>query len=70
MEQREYIKGIPEMVAAHSLSIEQAMSDYDMMDEYYYVLSDEDFDNRWELYLPTYYLWSPWLKCISWNFIK
>ena len=25
----------------------QVMSDYDLLDEYYYPLSDEDFDNRY-----------------------
>jgi dynein heavy chain len=46
MEQREFIKGVPEVVATHSVKIDQAMSDYDMIDEYYFTLSDEDFNNR------------------------
>lgn len=46
MEQREYMSGVPETIATHSVRIEQAMSDYDMIDEYYYTLSDDDFNNR------------------------
>ena len=46
MEQKEYLKSVPDVVASHQQSIDQAMSDYDMIDEYYYTLSDEDFNNR------------------------
>lgn len=46
MEQREFIQGIPEIVTTHSVKIDQAMSDYDMIDDYYYTLSDDDFNNR------------------------
>lgn len=46
MEQKEFIVGVPEIVASHHSKIEQAMSDYDMIEEYYYTLSDDDFNNR------------------------
>lgn len=46
MDQREYIQTVPEMVASHQSLIDQAMSDYDMIDEYYYTLSNDDFNNR------------------------
>ncbi len=47
MEQKDFIKTIPEVVASHQSLIDQAMSDYDMIDDYYYTLSNEDFNNRW-----------------------
>ena len=46
MEQKEYLKGVPDVITSHQSRIDQAMSDYDMIDEYYYQLSDEDFNNR------------------------
>ena len=46
MEQKEYLKTIPDMVTSHQSRIDQAMSDYDMIDDYYYTLSNEDFNNR------------------------
>lgn len=46
MEQKEFIKGVPEVVASHQSKIDQAMSDYDMIDDYYYTLSNDDFNNR------------------------
>lgn len=46
MEQKEFLKTIPEIVASHQYLIDQAMSDYDMIDEYYFTLSDGDFNNR------------------------
>ncbi len=49
MEQREYLETVPEVVSTHQHRIIQAMSDYDMIEEYYYTLSDDDFNNRWEI---------------------
>ena len=46
MEQREFLKTIPDIVAQHQTQIDQAMSDYDMIDDYYYTLSNDDFNNR------------------------
>ena len=46
MEQKEYLKTVPEVVASHQHQIDQVMSDYDMIDEYYFTLSDDDFNNR------------------------
>ena len=55
-EQREYIKTIPESVTSQQSRIDQAMANYDMIEEYFYPLSDDDFNNRYklELYIMTY----------------
>ena len=45
-EQREFLKTIPDVVTSHQSRIDQAMSDYDMIEDYFYPLSDEDFDQR------------------------
>jgi len=45
-EQREYIKTVPELVNGFQAEIDQAMADYDLIDEYFYPLSDDDFNNR------------------------
>ncbi len=49
-EQREYLKSVPDTVTSHQTRIDQVMSDYDLVDEYYYTLSDEDFNTRYALY--------------------
>ena len=46
-EQREYIKSIPESVTSQQSRIDQAMADYDMIEEYFYPLSDDDFNLRY-----------------------
>ncbi len=46
-EQREYIKTVPELVNGFQAQIDQAMGDYDLIDEYFYPLSDDDFNNRY-----------------------
>lgn len=53
IEQREFLETVPDMVATHQTRIHQAMSDYDLIEEYYYTLSDEDFNNR---YVANYFL--------------
>ena len=55
-EQREYIKTIPESVTSQQSRIDQAMANYDMIEEYFYPLSDDDFNSRYklELYIMTY----------------
>ena len=45
-EQKDYLKTVPESVASHQSRIEQAMENYDMLEDYYYTLSDEDFNLR------------------------
>ena len=45
-EQRDYIKTVPESMASYQSRIDQAMSDYDTIEEYFYPLSDEEFNNR------------------------
>ena len=45
-EQREYMKTIPEIVATHQSRIDQTMGEYDMLEAFYYQLSDEDFESR------------------------
>ncbi|KAK0056678.1 dynein heavy chain 1 axonemal-like isoform X1 [Biomphalaria pfeifferi] len=46
-EMREWIKGIPEKLKEHSELIEKAMSDYELIEEFYYNLSTDDFAAKW-----------------------
>ena len=46
MEQREYLETVPAIVSTNQHCINQAMSDYDMIEDYYYTLSNDDFNNR------------------------
>ncbi|XP_065895241.1 dynein axonemal heavy chain 1-like isoform X2 [Dysidea avara] len=46
-EQREYITTIPEKVTENQVLIDLVMQEYDLVEDYYYPLSDEEFDNRW-----------------------
>lgn len=55
-EQREYIKTIPESVNSQQSRIDQAMADYDMIEEYFYPLSDDDFNNRCTMCMIIYLL--------------
>ena len=57
VEQREFLETVPEMVATHQTRIQQAMSDYDLIEEYYYNLSDEDFNNRYQVLFNTCYIY-------------
>ena len=34
-------------MGTHQSRIDQAMADYDMIEEYFYPLSDDDFNNRY-----------------------
>ena len=45
-EQKEYIKTVPDSISQHQTRIDQAMADYDVLEEYFYPLSDDDFCNR------------------------
>ena len=46
-EQREFVQTVPDIVSSHQSRIDQIMADYDLLDDYFYTLSDEDFDNRY-----------------------
>ena len=45
-EQKEYIKTVPDSISQHQTRIDQAMAEYDVLEEYFYPLSDDDFCNR------------------------
>ncbi|XP_051768758.1 dynein axonemal heavy chain 1 [Ctenopharyngodon idella] len=47
IEQREWMKLVPEQLKVHEELLSKAMSDYDLMDEFFYSLSDEDFNEKW-----------------------
>ncbi|RXN34314.1 dynein heavy chain axonemal [Labeo rohita] len=46
-EQREWMKLLPEQLKAHEECLSKAMSDYDLIDEFFYSLSDEDVNEKW-----------------------
>ncbi|XP_041945152.1 dynein heavy chain 1, axonemal isoform X2 [Alosa sapidissima] len=46
-EQREWMKQIPEQLKAHEEVLSKAMSDYELIDEFFYSLSNEDFNAKW-----------------------
>ncbi|KAI4880923.1 hypothetical protein NFI96_025448, partial [Prochilodus magdalenae] len=46
-EQREWMKQIPDQLKAHEEVLAKAMSDYELIDEFFYNLSNEDFNAKW-----------------------
>ncbi|XP_026131005.1 dynein heavy chain 1, axonemal isoform X1 [Carassius auratus] len=47
IDQREWMKLLPEQLKAHEECLSKAMSDYDLTDEFLYSLSDEDVNEKW-----------------------
>ncbi|TRY59872.1 hypothetical protein DNTS_035283 [Danionella cerebrum] len=46
-EQREWMKQVPEQLKAHEDSLCKAMSDYELIDDFFYSLSNEQFKEKW-----------------------
>ncbi|XP_066265764.1 dynein axonemal heavy chain 1-like isoform X1 [Branchiostoma lanceolatum] len=46
-EQREWMKTIPEALKSHEEAINKAMTDYELIEEFYYNLSQDDFNAKW-----------------------
>ncbi|KAI7795154.1 dynein axonemal heavy chain 1 [Triplophysa rosa] len=46
-EQREWMKLVPEQLKAHEELLSKAMSDYELIDEFFYSLSNEDVTEKW-----------------------
>ncbi|KAM6980842.1 dynein axonemal heavy chain 1 [Aplochiton taeniatus] len=46
-EQREWMKQIPDQLKAHEELLSKAMTDYELIDEFFYSLSNEDFNGKW-----------------------
>ncbi|XP_052808511.1 dynein axonemal heavy chain 1-like isoform X3 [Mya arenaria] len=46
-EMREWMKGIPEKLKEHQDLIDKAMDDYELIEDFYYNLSQEDFNLKW-----------------------
>ncbi|XP_076467072.1 dynein axonemal heavy chain 1-like isoform X2 [Babylonia areolata] len=46
-EMREWMKGIPEKLKEHQELIDKAMEDYELIEEFYYNLSTDDFNAKW-----------------------
>ncbi|KAK2170975.1 hypothetical protein NP493_1117g00049 [Ridgeia piscesae] len=46
-EMREWMKTIPDVLAEHTELIDKAMSDYELIEEFYYNLSADDFQAKW-----------------------
>ncbi|XP_042561677.1 dynein axonemal heavy chain 1-like [Clupea harengus] len=46
-EQREWMKLIPEQLKAHEEVLSKATSDYELIDEFFYNLSEDDFKAKW-----------------------
>ncbi|XP_052086994.1 dynein axonemal heavy chain 1-like isoform X4 [Mytilus californianus] len=44
---REWMKGIPEKIKEHQEQIDKAMEDYELIEEFYYNLSQDDFNAKW-----------------------
>ncbi|XP_050390512.1 dynein axonemal heavy chain 1 [Patella vulgata] len=44
---REWMKGIPEKLKEHTELIDKAMSDYELIEEFYYNLPTDDFNAKW-----------------------
>lgn len=43
---REWMKTIPEKLAEHQEHIDKAMADYDLIEEFFYNLSTDDFNAK------------------------
>ncbi|XP_018600098.2 dynein heavy chain 1, axonemal isoform X2 [Scleropages formosus] len=46
-EHREWMKQIPEQLKAHEERISKVMKDYELLDEFFYSLSNDDFKKKW-----------------------
>ncbi|XP_030634236.1 dynein heavy chain 1, axonemal [Chanos chanos] len=46
-EQREWMKQIPDQLKTNEEILLKAMSDYELIDEFFYSLSNEDFNRKW-----------------------
>ncbi|NXX96308.1 DYH1 protein, partial [Centropus bengalensis] len=46
-ELREWMKGVPEQLAVQEDLIREVMEDYEVMEEFLYNLTDEDFNDKW-----------------------
>ncbi|XP_027011591.1 dynein axonemal heavy chain 1 isoform X2 [Tachysurus fulvidraco] len=46
-EQRDWMKQIPDQLKAHEEFVSKAMADYELIDEFFYNLSNEDFSGKW-----------------------
>ncbi|XP_060076356.1 dynein axonemal heavy chain 1-like, partial [Ylistrum balloti] len=46
-EMREWMKGIPDKLKEHQELIDKAMDDYELIEEFYYNLSADDFNAKW-----------------------
>ncbi|XP_013988847.1 dynein axonemal heavy chain 1 isoform X2 [Salmo salar] len=46
-DQREWMKQISDQLKAHEELLSKAMSDYELIDEFFYTLSNEDFNGKW-----------------------
>ncbi|NXM42418.1 DYH1 protein, partial [Gymnorhina tibicen] len=46
-ELRDWLKGVPEQLAVQQQLIEEVMEDYEVMDDFLYNLTEEDFTDKW-----------------------
>ncbi|XP_030840434.1 dynein heavy chain 1, axonemal isoform X1 [Strongylocentrotus purpuratus] len=46
-EQKEWMKSIPEKLKEHQELIDKAMTDYELIEEFYYSLTTDDFNLKW-----------------------
>lgn len=44
---REWITTIPEKLQEHQEGIDKAMSDYELIDGFFYIMSADDFNAKW-----------------------
>ena len=45
-EMREYIKSLPDSIAQNQQKIDKVMSDYELLEDFYYNLSTDDFNAK------------------------
>ena len=46
-EMREYIKSLPDTISLNQQKIEKVMSDYELLEDFHYNLSTDDFNAKW-----------------------
>lgn len=53
---REWMKGIPEKLKEHQEQIDKAMDDYELIEEFFYNLSQDDFNAKYDYCLSSKFI--------------
>ena len=54
---REWMKGIPEKLKEHQEQIDKAMDDYELIEEFFYNLSQDDFNAKYDYCLSSKFIY-------------